>query len=503
MKRNRLRQRLSSNYVELLEGQITGLENQLSHYHGRLGRIEEARLFKDLMMNPRGQGILGAVYGKTARRKIDIVQKVDRIRDTSIYNAIIDVLLNDSLAPSVITKGIVKLDSKNKNVKAALDELQEHVNIDELVMNIAEDLLSYGEYFNRVVTSEDIKDKKDNYKGVVEVVDNVGQGEVTALYKSSKPVGYLEQTGRELTMHDPSKFIHFCLGRRKLRIKVEGNYVSTKQEVLPEYVRIGRPLFYGNFTEVMNLNLLSSLVPASYLHKINNTSIIGITVSGQTDPQEAFNICRKYENILNKATSFDPNSGDMTVADVLNAAGRHKVIPIYAEDQKGTLTKMDPRFEEMTDLGVVQELKKDICGSIGVPYNFIYGGDILKGDQLKQFARYVRKILMVQTAIGVGLTQLASIHLTLKGLTPAPDHIQVKFSNALISVDELDKVEFLDLLGSTLSTITTSLFEIAEKTKSTIDGPILQKFLDRFLVMMDLENAFKAIPKDLKPPEEE
>jgi hypothetical protein len=473
--------------VDLLESRLTKQDTQISSLREEL--VKQENMFENMIygsINSKQQRTLwNSIYQRSITKKSEVIKEVIKAQKSFLHTAILDVLVTDSIAPNAVTGDVVHISSDNEPINKELIEFQKKFDLDSLVLNIIDDLISYGEYYLSVVG-------KDG-EGVTEIHDNIDQGEVVSVYKGFSPSKFLKmdakKTGKSVGTADADSMIHFCLGTKKLRIKVENLGSAQKLE---EYVRIGRPLFFGVFDLLTNLTLLTNLVPATYVQKINNTSIIGVQMAEGTDPKKAFSICRRYEQVLNKLTSFDSTTGDITVSDVISAAGKFKCFPVIGD--KGRLEKNDPRYEEITDVTVLQELKKDIMGAIGVPYNFIYSGDLLKGDTLKQFARYVRKLHSVQMAITNGLKQLVTIHLKYKGKIPAADHLNVKFTNALVSVDELDKLEFLSTLTAVLGEITTTFKTIATESQGTVNGSELQKFLDRHLKIVNLEKLI-TLPK--------
>lgn len=466
--------------TELMQAQT----KRINILEDKYNRVVSEALRKGLT-DKKWNSILGSIYTKTLEKKGEIIKKVDSVKNSFLYTAILDLVINDAIAPSVMTNDIVLITSSNAPIRKELQELETRIDFDALVLSLVEDLLSYGEYYTSIVSREK--------EGVIGIVDNVDQSEIVSVYDAFEPAYFLRQKGTKLTKIKVTELAHFCLGSRKLRIKVEDKDIK-------EYVRIGRPLFWGTFDLLRNLELISALIPASYLQKINSTSLIGIQVPDNASPEDAFEICRRYEDVLNSSISMDKETGDISISDVLSAAGKFKVIPV-ASSGKGTLTKMDPRFEEMTDISIFEELKRNIMATVGVPYEFVFGGDSTKGELLRRFARYMRKLYMTQQAIAQGIKQIAKIHLAMKGMKAAPGHIEVKFTNALISVEELDKIEFIDTLVGTLGNVVDVLGNAKESLGAQVDNKQLQEFLNRHLKIVGLEDLFKLTTKPVEPVE--
>lgn len=473
--------------IDLLETSLSVKENEMleivDDFEKKLNIYEQIN--NSSMTTFQTQNLWSLVFKRAASKKSELVAAVDKIQSSFIHIGIVELLMGDAFAPSPTTNNVLDLTSKNEKINTGLKDFQEKHDIDSLVVDIGDSAITYGEYYLGVEGKKDV--------GITKISDNIDQGSVVSIYDGPQPSKFLRMkkgsTKEEIEIIKPENMVHFCMGSRKLRIKIDGVDGMNK---ISEYVRVGRPLFYGTFDLVNALLLMTALVPASYLQKINGTSIISVQVPEGMDPQKAFKITRRYENLLNKISSYDPTKGDITVNDLIAQAGKFKCIPAYGD--KGRLEKIDPRREDLPDIGIFQELKKDIFGTVGVPYNFFYGGEVSKGDSLKQFARYVRSLSLIQVMITKGIKQLARIHLNHLDLKAAPSHIEVKFANSLISVEELDKIEFSNSMVSVLGEVVTILSDIAKGSSGTLDGKKLEDFLNKHLKLLGLDGLIK-IPK--------
>jgi len=486
-----------SEKLKLIEDEIGLLNRQLKvtakeavHYKDRYTNTI-TRLRENKVSQYKERHILTTTFNLTTREKYDVYNKVKSTRDTYLYAGIVSLLVEDSLAPSIVTNDIVAITSKNEAYRKDLEEFQKKFDLDEIVKTIVGDLLSFGEYFLGIKV-DGLKDGKAG-EGIIEILDNIDQGRIVALYDGVMPSRYIvmNEKGRQVGTKQPYEVAHFIVGDRKLRIKIEEKQQS-------EYVRIGRPLFWGTFELLNNLMLMTALIPASYVQKINNSSIIGVQVAEGTSPEQAFDIADQFQSLLNKSVTFDKGSGEISISDVLNAAGKFKVIPQYGD--KGSMQKVDPRFDEITDLSVLDDLRQSIMSAIGVPYNFLFGGSESKGDTLKTFSRYVRKLHNIQAAVGYGLKQLAMTHLLNRGHKPSEKDIDIKFTNALVHVEDLDKIEFIDTLVSTLGNVSETVTKISQDIGAEIDMEELEKFFSRFLKPIGLDTLF-ILNKGEKPPE--
>jgi lipid II:glycine glycyltransferase (peptidoglycan interpeptide bridge formation enzyme) len=80
------------------------------------------------------------------------------------------------------------------------------------------------------------------------------------------------------------------------------------------------------------------------------------------------------------------------------------------------------------------------------------------------------------------------------------EDITVRFTSALISIDDLDKLEYTDSLISVVKNTVDSITAIAAATQSGLNPEVLDSFLKSYLRMVNLENLFfigQAPPPDV------
>lgn len=470
--------------ISLQEEEIFELKKQFAAQGKELQqvKIDLEQYWKDIEKpNWKKKNILSALYTQSIARKADVIKTVQRYRENYLYVGILQLLIEDALSHNPVTNDLVQITSDNSVFNKHLQELQERVDIDGYVSSIVEDMLSLGEYMLSVECKPG--------EGVTKLRDDLDQSRLIAVYDYNLPAYFLElaedRTFKGVTQIEPWKILHFCYGYSKLRMKIEGRTQS-------QYVRIGKPIMWGTFNLINYLDILTALVPAQYVQKLNSTSIIGVSVPEGMAPDEALKTAQRYEGLLNKFNETSDN--EELTAQILKAIGKFKVIPVWGD--RGQLNRMDPRWEEMTDVPVLEDIRRSIMASVGVPYNFIFGGEGDKNQTLKQFSRYLRKLALIQRAVKEGLTQLALIHLINveedpeKKLQPSIKDIQVRFTNQLISVEELDKLEFVDTLIAVVKNSVESINSIAASAGATINAPVLEDFLVKYLQMVGMENIF-------------
>lgn len=410
---------------------------------------------------------LAAAYTTASKTKAGYMKAFESVKTFYLVDGIVSAIVEDALTPDITTGEVIEITSPKRGVNKSLKELSKKVNFDQLVRDIAPDLVSNGEYAVSVNLGE---------TGVDKVRDNVDQKKIVAFYDGGVPEHFLVEGDRELHIVRPYKYAHFVMGDFKARLKVSTEFKDKKQKSgtqLPEYARIGKPLFYGTLSKIKELQLIESLVPASKLNQITRGSIVGVGVPNASDPKEAFDICRRYENVFNSSTGVDRVDGEVSVSDIIGVAGKVKAVPLFGD--KGSLTSIgDAKNNQSVDdlLNTVKDLREVICTSIGFPPELLFGGET-KAELLKRYARYLRKLKSVQTAIANGVRQIALIHLNNANENSKPDEpftvddISVRFRNELVNIDELEKLEFSDAMISTVSEAYQFMKDLGEDESTT------------------------------------
>lgn len=102
------------------------------------------------------------------------------------------------------------------------------------------------------------------------------------------------------------------------------------------------------------------------------------------------------------------------------------------------------------ELGSLEDfdyIKKTVFEGVGVPSAYILGGE--GKESLKTYVRYLKKQASIQRSLIVGIKHIATVNLRALGHKATPADINVEFAN-LISIENLDELEYLDILTSLL-----------------------------------------------------
>lgn len=411
------------------------------------------------------------IFRKVALTKFDIIQAVDEIRDFYLVNALLSTMVEDALKPNVVTDNVVDVKygegkGSYKHIQAEIDELDARFKFDSLAVDVAEEILAYGEFiYNTKITKKD---------GLVDIIDNSDQECIIPIVAHGIIQKYLVVREENISNSfrysqnnifeekKPYEYLRFSLGSRKLRIKLSDsiwgwNVMPDKYrkelEKFPRYIRLGRSALYPIIGKIRELDLLEKLVPASQLSVLSSGTIVGVQVPENTTPEQALLACRKVENTLNKKVGVDRSNGYLTVEDVISSSGAYKCVPVFG--QTGDVRKMDYKNDTPQELlSQIRDLRQSICSTIGFPYEIFYGSDPgeKKGEVLRRYSRYTSLLRSIQSAVIAGLKEMIIIHLSNKDGVPEfdPEQIHITCENKLVNINETEKLEFFDIASTML-----------------------------------------------------
>jgi hypothetical protein len=424
------------------------------------------------------------LYTNVSQSRMGIVKEVERMAQFYLVDAIVSQFIEDALTPEIATNEILEVryetegedDTTGDAIQKEIDDLDKKLDLDQLCLDIAPDLVRNGEY----TLKNDFGDKRD---GIKHIRDTVDQGSIVAITQDGKIKGYLEMNDRanKLIVHPPKYFTKFVLAGDRVRVNlkkhVSEEFLKSEEAkklmaMLPRYVRVGKSIVFPILPKIKELELLEKLVPATKLAKLSGGSIVGMQVPESFDIGDALKATKRVEGLVNNKIAIDDNIGEVTVQAIMSSAGRVKVIPVFGD--KGNLSKLDYKSDEPDDLlSSVQETRQVICDSIGIPYELLFRSDDgNKSETIKRYAKYLRRLKNIQRAITKGVEQLIMNHLVNKGIDFEPDKIKVEFRNKLVEIDNLDKLEHMDVTVSLLGNLRNFVGELLME-----DSP-LRKFVN-------------------------
>ncbi len=381
--------------------------------------------------------------------KEGIIADIDSIKDFYFSQMIVDRILDDALNPTGNDNRTFKIDviasdtTVDKTATQLVADFIEEFNVQKLVIDVASDLLYYGEYFLRL----DVNGSGDQHtkkRGIFNIHDDVDITTTLPVFRDSD-VSYILRLGdKKIETAQPTSHIYFSLPTNRLKIKIDG--IDDKVT----YLRMGKSLLYPVYGLIKELKFLEALMPIGFVNDALSTKLVSVNVPSTTKPAEAQKIAQTFEKMINKSLTIkqgEARTEDAIIKQISSKVGEVKVIPNFGD--KGDLQaedfNSDNNYEDMNDK--ITDLRKMILTTIGIPAS-IMDEEGIKTDVIKDHIRYTKKLKSIQFAIKEGLQRMIIVHLTNNGFTNyLKEDVRITFLNVL-NTDDLEKLEYIDLTVS-------------------------------------------------------
>jgi len=433
---------LSSNFAKLTQqifGATMGLdpavEAQMMMQRGKADTINSQLLVKFMEISDTKSGI---------------IKDIDTIRDFYFSQLIIDRILDDALNVTGNESKLFQVYIKNSDKEidepatALINDFIEEFNIQKLIVDVAADLLYYGEYFLRLEVNG-MGSENETKKGIFNIHDDVDMTKTIPVFRDSD-VSYILSLGKEkIETVQPTNLVYFSMPSSRIKIKMDG----LNDKIL--YLRMGKSLLYPVYGLLKELKFLESIIPLGFINDALATKLVSVNVPSTTKPSEASKIASAFEKMINKSLTIKSSgqTDEEIIKTISSKVGEVKVIPNFGD--KGDLNAEDfnseNNYDDMNDK--IYDIRKMILSTIGLPSSII-DEEGIKSDVIKDHIRYSKKLKSIQFALKEGIQRLLIVHLTNNGFDNyIKDDIDVKFLNVL-NTDDLEKLEYIDLTVSML-----------------------------------------------------
>jgi len=399
------------------------------------------------------QNALGQILRQlstTLENRGTLIQQLRKTNESELVQALLANLVNDAFSSisddsflSVEYCGDSGKDSRiDERVQKEIDKFCKKHDIAGLARDIVPDWMLEGEYFLRT--------KVVQGQGIVEIIDDCDTENCMGLYKGRELSSFMRHNPKigKFELLDCHELSHFVLDGSKIRVKVE---LPDDIQNLPKSIRMGKSVIYPVLTSIKKLQTLETTSLAMELKRVMAPILVSVDIPADTDNQYITDIIDKYENYLNDINTEATYTDNMSVADSLQSASRIKVIPNHA-DGKGAITQIRFDYDNSDLNNRINDIRKGIAMSMGVPSFYLSYGDQLLGktDMLKVYSAYARKLVGIQTSFGEGIKNLIYKHLIHTGNHfPIKNNIKVKFK----SVTNLDILDDIDVMVATMTAL--------------------------------------------------
>jgi hypothetical protein len=238
------------------------------------------------------------------------------------------------------------------------------------------------------------------------------------------------------------------------------------------------------------------MLPLARILQMNKSTVVGVQLGQSMMTKSVIEACREYERYLNSQSSTGPN---MDINSVISQVGKFKVIPILGD--KGSIvaqTGAEIHDNSATAMQDIMDIRNSIVSSVGLLPSYIFGGLEGTAESLKAYVRYLRKLDSIQKSIIHGLKHLSLIELSSRGINEAvPSDISIVFANN-ISMANIERLEFLDILVGLLNNYTTFINTLSNdpNTADYIDKVEMLSFIKKKLSYLKGAEGAISISED-------
>jgi hypothetical protein len=438
---------------------------------------------------------LVSLWSQAVTSRRDYIMVSSELRKFYLVDRLLELITQDVLNADE-NGDIVKLvpAEGREDLGFELELFQENCNLNLILQEITQDFIDFGEYALRM----DIEEGRGLYKWS----DDVDPLNLVAFYEGGYPSNYLVYKDKDFQMLPAHHYAHFIMGNNKLRVRMEDQLTSGfgltnepdlpdgVREKLPDYIRVGKPLFLGVISKLRELQLLEMLIPASKLNQITQSQMVSLHLPASMPPDQVQAALEHYEEILNIPTGLDFTRNQISLAEIMTAAGKIRAVPNFS-DGKGALETMNIRANQSVDdiISSIRDIRAIILASLVIPPSLLFGGsgdEAEKFNELKLHSQYARRLASIQRALSKGLEQMVLAHLVNKGIQVKPKDFNVVFTTALIDISGLERLEFQDAEQALLG----NMLDFVEKMSA---NPILMERLDKSGIADWMEEQFSSI----------
>ena len=233
-------------------------------------------------------------------------------------------------------------------------------------------------------------------------------------------------------------------------------------KMLSKYIRTGRSVLYSSLKTLEKLALLDMTNLALLLKRALSPTIMNIQVPASYSYKKALEAATAYEQWFYDSNEETRNTFSQTGVDninfnrILELSQKFKCMPVWG-DSKGALQTLD-LADTRDNREAINDIKDELSLTSGIPYYYFnpQAGGMEKKEMLKTYAKYARKLHILQQSIANSVIELHYKNLKYKGYKVNRADIAVKFK-AIVNADSLESIEEIINLFTALTEIVGSL----------------------------------------------
>lgn len=387
--------------------------------------------------------------------------------DADIVASALDLFADDATQMNLADGHSFYIESTNKEIKRELEHLfYDVLDIQEYLWDITRMFAKYGDFFLRV--------HGEQKKGIQYLDYNVHPSQVTR-YDEKGLIKAFEYKGK---MYQPWDFVHFRLpGTHYDTIKAEADTASGVDS--DESIVYGVSAIDRARKVWKQLNAVENSMVLSRIARSVKRNIFTVDVGNLTEPK-AWELVRKYRDVLKQHKSYNVSSGAMNASMALNP-DEDIIFPVSSE--KGSLNIQEIGGDaEVTGIADVEYLNNKLFAGLRTPKAFLGFEESLNGRNTLRMldVRYARTIKNLQRVLILGLDKIARIHLSFLDMDPVAAEFQIRLPY-ISTIEETEKAEILQMKAQSVNEV-IQVIDSLDSEDVIIDR---EKLLRKVLKLLD------------------
>lgn len=504
---------------QINESRNQNIENLTSRELSKVLNASSAKLHNNFAKNIISH--LNSVLNSVVTDRNSYYIELAKYKDNFITQGIYDILSNDILLDVSSSQSAINIKvPEYPDAEEELIDLFARLNIVEVVQSILPDLLHYGSYPLRPIVRDD--------RGVIDLVDDLTPQRVLPLCDSkNNPIVYFisdqdilsDYLGTNYNSSRDFKFsyypitdvINFSLDLKFIKVNLENplngthfhipdNTPDIAKKLLPGSLRVkvSRSFIWPILDKIKELLALDKMNIYNSIGKLLTPKLVGVPLPNNQSIEDAIEAVDRYNELLN-SNIF--STTDISALDInLREMSQLKAVPIIGD--RSTLTPMDVGAEmRPSDIDTFNNSLDLALNSLGISPE-VFRGNLSGKESIKNNVRYARNVKRIQKNISRTLSFLGLLHLSkvMPQYNIAIEDIQINLRNNT-NVDELENLETMDLMISSISNVNqvlTDIQPIIEKSSYEVDNDaIIESIITSFANSGSIfHTAFKIKEED-------
>lgn len=469
---------LFGNYANSATVKLTDQKDFLNNAANNVGWVSKGASSIATSKNKQELAKLGdkqvKLFKASFGARTDIFDAIDIIKYLDISQQIIETVVNDAFysfdaeEPFTVTYDGTAYDQEEIN--AIIQRTIQRLKLYQVFRDIADDLVTYGEYYLETPCKQGL--------GIIEVNDTVFVNNVQSIYDNYELLYHVAERktsyGTEIVMVDKDALSHFILDEKKIRTR-SGKFNDITG--VPEIVKVGQSIFLPVLKLLQRYNLLDTANIAHDLKVALMPPMVKLGIGDQT-PEQMMESVKRYEEYfleMGDALHSIDATKEISTDQILKLATQIKVVPV--SDKSGSIEKYS--FDSDINLNESQDrLAARIKSTIGIPTDEESKSRL---DNLREKARYAKKLLDIQLGAGHSMVNLINKDLRYQGIIIDDYNLKVKFK-AIQNPNIEEDAEGMYHLATSARDVIRTYIETAQDIEGLKLNPAAaKKFLDSIM----------------------